>query len=190
MPAHGYANLNGAAQRVGSAQKPSSRAYSGALPGLRSNAYVGRPGCMDRPRAALTRSATAERISRGVLERLDQRGRDDAKTTWRGEISSSRLRFGNSWNCQAKAGPESPVRVSRGPSGRRCGSHSATIVIGSENIHAGTGLSGIILEPDRDKAEAAAKEAIERLRRMPPSIRVERSAGAVGHNDAAGQAGS
>ena len=73
---------------------------------------------------------------------------------------------------------------------RRWGSHSATIVIDSENIHAGTGLSGIILEPDRDKAEAAAKEAIERLRRMPPSIRVERSAGAVGHNDAAGQAGS
>ena len=50
--------------------------------------------------------------------------------------------------------------------------------------------TGITLEPDRDKAEAAAKEAIERLRRMPPPIRVERSAGAVGHNDAAGQAGS
>jgi hypothetical protein len=50
--------------------------------------------------------------------------------------------------------------------------------------------SGIILEPDRDKAEAAAKEAIERLRRMPPRIRVERSAGAAAHNDAAGQAGS
>jgi hypothetical protein len=29
--------------------------------------------------------------------------------------------------------------------------------------------SGIILESDRDKAEAAAKQAIERLRRMQPS---------------------
>jgi hypothetical protein len=29
--------------------------------------------------------------------------------------------------------------------------------------------SGIILESDRDKAEAAAKQAIERLRQMPPS---------------------
>jgi len=87
VPAHGYANLNGAAQRVGSAQKPSSRAYSGALPGLRSNAYVGRPGCMDRPRAALARSATPHRISRDVLERIGQRWRDDAETAWRGEIS-------------------------------------------------------------------------------------------------------
>jgi hypothetical protein len=50
--------------------------------------------------------------------------------------------------------------------------------------------SGIILEPDRDKAEAAAKEAIERLRQLPPRIRVEFSAGAAAHNDAAGQAGS
>jgi len=43
---------------------------------------------------------------------------------------------------------------------------------------------------DREKAEAAAKEAIERLRRRPPPIRVERSAGAAAHNDAAGQASS
>ena len=50
--------------------------------------------------------------------------------------------------------------------------------------------TGIVLEPDRDKAEAAAKEAIERLRRRPPPIRVERSAGAAAHNDAAGQASS
>jgi len=50
--------------------------------------------------------------------------------------------------------------------------------------------TGITLESDRDKAEAAAKEAIERLRRMPPPIRVERSAGSAAHNDAAGQAGS
>src|SRR5215831_15711148 len=102
MPAHGYANLNGAAQRVGSAQEPSSRAYSGALPRLRSNAYVGRAGCMDRPRAALARSATPQRISRGVLERIGRRWRDDAETAWRGEMSSSRLRLGNSWNCRAK----------------------------------------------------------------------------------------
>lgn len=50
--------------------------------------------------------------------------------------------------------------------------------------------TGIILEPDRDKAEAAAKEAIERLRRTPPRIRGERSAGSAAHDDAAGQAGS
>jgi hypothetical protein len=50
--------------------------------------------------------------------------------------------------------------------------------------------TGIVLEPDRDKAEAAAKEAIERLRRMPPHIRVERSVGSAAHNDAAGQPGS
>ena len=49
--------------------------------------------------------------------------------------------------------------------------------------------TGITLEPHRDKAEAAAKEAIERLRRMPPRIRVERPAGAVGHNDTADHAG-
>jgi hypothetical protein len=50
--------------------------------------------------------------------------------------------------------------------------------------------TGIILEPDRDKAEAAAKAAIERLRRTPPRVRVERSAGVAAHNDAAGQASS
>ena len=50
--------------------------------------------------------------------------------------------------------------------------------------------TGITLESDRDKAEAAAKEAIERLRRRPPPVRVERSAGAAAHNDAAGQASS
>jgi len=50
--------------------------------------------------------------------------------------------------------------------------------------------TGIVLEPDRDKAETAVKEAIERLRRMPPRVRVERSAGAAANNDAAGQASS
>jgi len=50
--------------------------------------------------------------------------------------------------------------------------------------------TGITLEPNRDKAEAAATEAIERLRRMPPRIRMERSAGAVGHNDIADRASS
>ena len=44
--------------------------------------------------------------------------------------------------------------------------------------------TGILLEPDRDKAEAAAKEAIERLRRMPPSARSPGVVpGAVSHND-------
>jgi len=42
----------------------------------------------------------------------------------------------------------------------------------------------IVLDPDRDKAEAAAKEAIERLRRMPPRAHSpEMVPGAVGHND-------
>jgi len=51
--------------------------------------------------------------------------------------------------------------------------------------------TGITLEPDRDKAEAAAKEAIERLRRMPPSARSpEMVPGAVGHNDPEGHAAS
>ena len=44
------------------------------------------------------------------------------------------------------------------------------------------------MEPDRDKAEAAAKEAIERLRQLPPRIRVEFSPGTAAHNDAAGPA--
>src|SRR5262249_44561914 len=144
------ANLNGAAQRVGSAQKPSSRAYSGAVPGLRSNAYVGRPGCMDRPRAALARSATPHRISRGVLERIGQRWRDDAETAWRGEISSSRRRQGVESSGQSGTGvPFESVGdhpawklATRHVILRGWGSHSAIIVIGSENIHAGTGLSG------------------------------------------------
>jgi hypothetical protein len=50
--------------------------------------------------------------------------------------------------------------------------------------------TGIILEPDRDKAEAAAKEAIERLQRTPPRVRVERPERAVGRNDTADHAGS
>src|SRR6516225_3145500 len=128
---------------------------------------------------------------------------------------SSRLRFGNSWNCQAKAGPESPVRVSRGPSGleiRDWACHIAPMRQPQRDFRyrlrkyprrhgviwrwfifeggSGPVETGIILESDRDKAEAAAKEAIERLRRRPPPIRVERSAGAAAHNDAAGQASS
>jgi len=44
--------------------------------------------------------------------------------------------------------------------------------------------TGVVLEPDRDKAEAAAKEALERLRRMPPSARSRGMVpGAAGHND-------
>src|SRR5262249_17459885 len=125
MPAHGYANLNGAAQRVGSAQKPSSRAYSGALPRLRSNAYVGRPGCMDRTRAALARSTTPQRISRGILECIGQRWRDDAETAWRGEISSKKKLRGVSYSARGGiVGPKpnrSPSRISRGPSGLEIG---------------------------------------------------------------------
>ena len=43
--------------------------------------------------------------------------------------------------------------------------------------------TGIILEPDRDKAEAAAKEAIERLRMLPSARSPGMVPGAVGHND-------
>ena len=46
--------------------------------------------------------------------------------------------------------------------------------------------TGIISEPDRDKAEAAAKEAIERLRRSARSPGMV--PGAVGHNDPEDQA--
>jgi hypothetical protein len=44
--------------------------------------------------------------------------------------------------------------------------------------------TGIVLEPDLDKAEAAAKEALERLRRTAPSPHSpEMVPGAVGHNN-------
>jgi len=155
---------------------------------------------MDRPHAAVARSATPQWLAHAVLECTGRRWRDDAETAWRGEISRVVSDSAIRGIVRPKRDRKVPFEsVGDHPAWkfatghvilRPCGSHSATIVIGSENIHAGTGLSGIILEPDRDKAEAAAKEAIERLRRMPPSIRVERSAGAVGHNDAAGQAGS
>jgi hypothetical protein len=78
VPAHGHTNFNGSAERVGSAQESSSRAYSAAVPSVRSNAYVGRPGCMDRPHAAVGRSA-AQWCSRGGLECIGQRWRGDAK---------------------------------------------------------------------------------------------------------------
>ena len=68
------------------------------------------------------------------------------------EISSSRLRLAKAWNCRAKAGRGSRSNQSgthpawqlatRYVILRRWGSHSAIIVIGSENIRAGTGLSG------------------------------------------------
>jgi hypothetical protein len=93
VPAHGHTDFNGSAERVGSAQESSSRAYSAAVPSVRSNAYVGRPGCMDRPHAAVGRSATAHWCSRGGLECIGQRWRGDAKTAWREEISSSRRRL-------------------------------------------------------------------------------------------------
>jgi hypothetical protein len=93
VPAHGHADFDGSAQRVGSAQESSSRAYSAAVPSVRSNAYVGRPGCMDRPPAAVGRSATAQWCSRGGLECIGQRWRGHAKAAWREEISSSRRRL-------------------------------------------------------------------------------------------------
>ena len=98
-----HADFNGSAERVGSAQESSSRAYSAAVPSLRSNAYVGRPGCMDRPHAAVGRSATAQWCSRGGLECIGQRWRGHAKKAWREEISSSRGRLSKSWNWRAKA---------------------------------------------------------------------------------------
>src|SRR5215831_6769426 len=54
------------------------RPYSSALPGLRSNAYVGVPGCMDRPRTTIARSETAQWFARGGLEYIGQRWREDA----------------------------------------------------------------------------------------------------------------
>ena len=49
--------------------------------------------------------------------------------------------------------------------------------------------TGVVLEPDRDKAEAAGKEALERLKRMPPSAHsLGMVPGAVGHNDPEDQA--
>jgi len=59
---------------VGFTQKPSTRPYSSALPGLRSDAQVGVPGCMDRPRTTVARSETAQWFSRGVLERTGGAG--------------------------------------------------------------------------------------------------------------------
>src|SRR5262249_61418772 len=107
---HGHGNFNGSAKRVGCAQKPSSRAYPRALSGLRSNAYLGLPGCMDRPRAAVGHSATTQWRARAVLERIGDRWRDDAQTAWRGEISSSHLRLGKSWNWRAQTWSEPPPR--------------------------------------------------------------------------------
>jgi len=48
VPAHGYSNLNRSQGWVGSAQKPSSRSSSRALPRLRSSAQMGSRGCVDR----------------------------------------------------------------------------------------------------------------------------------------------
>src|SRR5262249_48790454 len=106
-----------------------------------------------------------------------------------------------------------PVRISRGPSGLEIGDATCHIapmgqpqrdyryrlrkyprrhgVVWRWFIFEGDSgpvETGIVLEPDRDKAETAVKAAIERLRRMPPRVRVERSAGAEANNDAAGQA--
>ena len=94
---------------MGSAQESSSRAYSAAVPSVRSNAYVGRPGRMDRPHAAVGRSA-AQWCSRGGLECIGQRWRGDAKTAWREEISSGRRGSANRGIGRAKAGPEQPRR--------------------------------------------------------------------------------
>ena len=105
MPAHGHADFNGSAQRVGSAQESSSRAYSAAVPSVRSNAYVGRPGCMDRSHAAVGRSATDQWCSRGGLECIGQRWRGHAKTARCEEIGSSRRR-----RCTKASAPSSTPR--------------------------------------------------------------------------------
>ena len=49
---------------------------------------------MDRPHAAVGRSATAQWCPRGGLECIGQRWRGNAKTAWREEISSGRRRLG------------------------------------------------------------------------------------------------
>ena len=130
------------------------------------------------------------------------------------EISASRLSLAKAWNCRAKAEPESlsnqsgTIRLEIGdatchiaPMGqpprdyryrlrkypRRHGVVWRWFIFEGDS---GPVETGIVVEPDRDKAEAAVKAAIERLRRRPPPIRVERSAGAAAHNDAAGQASS
>src|SRR5262249_48384516 len=128
-----------------------------------------------------------------------------------------RNKFESSQTRRGIVGPErnrSPVRISRGPSGLEIGDATCHIarmgqpqrdyryrlrkyprrhgVVWRWFIFEGDSgpvETGIVLESDRDKAEAAVKEAIERLR-MPPRVRVERSAGAAAHNDAAGQASS
>src|SRR5262249_23652327 len=43
-----------------------------------SNAQVGVPGCMDRPRTTIARPDTAQWFSRGVLEYTGRRWREDA----------------------------------------------------------------------------------------------------------------
>ena len=63
---------------MGFTQKPSTRPYSSALPGLRSNAQVELPGCVDRPRSTIARSETAQWFSRCVLEHTGWRWPEDA----------------------------------------------------------------------------------------------------------------
>src|SRR5262249_41590317 len=63
-------------QRVSEPSGFSSKAFlaslSGALPGLRSNAQMGLPGCVDRTRARIARPDTAQWFSRGLLEYIGQ----------------------------------------------------------------------------------------------------------------------
>src|SRR5262249_37909813 len=114
-------NFNGSENRVGSAQKPSTRPYSSALPGLRSNAYVGVPGSMDRPRTTIARSETAQRFSPGVLEHTGQRWREDAEARLSVIVGPNERLLDAARRCAQRAAPQ-PSQVSRphGPS-RNCG---------------------------------------------------------------------
>jgi len=67
MPAHGRTHYNRSQNRVGSAQKPSARAHSGALPSLRSNAQMGAAGRIDRAHTRSARFYTAGALLRRVL---------------------------------------------------------------------------------------------------------------------------
>ena len=60
---------------MGSTQKPSSRPYSGALSGMRPNAQMGPPACVDRSRTTIARSEMAQWFSCGVLEYIGPRWR-------------------------------------------------------------------------------------------------------------------
>jgi len=66
VPPYWRANRNWSKERVGAAQKSSSRPYSGAVPSLRSNSQMDAAGRMDG--STIARSETVQRFSRCILE--------------------------------------------------------------------------------------------------------------------------